>query len=422
MASLGRMVICSMAAMLVVGSTAAQVNKEWREAFQSSPASYEPLSEEMIRHAAKEMKLPLEKLRENLTPRPLSGTVRYRVSVTAPGAKIRIRLSNEEGRTPLGISAATVGLAGEGFSARPGSLKPVTVGGAASLTISAGSPVLSDPVELPVSAGTELIVSVALASPLMNDLRGGAMVSVAAGNQTGRETVEGGTQMPGRPLVSGIAVWSAPAPRVIVTMGDSITDGNRAEPSQLHGWPEQLSRRLSATTPSAPFAVVNAGIAGNRLLAPGWGPAGLARLDRDVLRIEGVSHLVLLEGINDIGMSGQGLFGSNPEVHPADLIAGYRQVIARAHARGIKVIIGTLTPTGGSLTHSSPSKDRTREAVNQWIRTSGEPDAVIDFDKILRDPSSPASLGKEYDSGDHLHPSDAGYRAMGDAIDLAVFR
>ena len=161
---------------------------------------------------------------------------------------------------------------------------------------------------------------------------------------------------------------------------------------------------------------------GNRLLTPGWGPAALARLDRDALRIDGISHLILLEGINDIGMSGASPWGNNPVLSPAQLIAAYQQIIARAHARGVKVFIGTLTPNAGSISHSSPDKDAIRAAVNVWIRTAREADGVIDFDAMLRDPAATDRFLAAYDSGDHLHPSEAGYIAMGNGIDLGLFK
>jgi lysophospholipase L1-like esterase len=190
----------------------------------------------------------------------------------------------------------------------------------------------------------------------------------------------------------------------------------------LHSWPDQLARRLSATPGKVSYSVVNAGIGGNRLLVRDWGPAGLARLDRDALRIEGLSHLVLLEGTNDIGLSGVTAFGNNPDITSQELIAGYRQVTARAHARGVKVILGTLTPVGGAQWHSSPHKDAIHEQVNAWIRTSGEADGVIDFERMVRDPGNPTRFAAAFDSGDHLHPNDAGYKAMGDGIDLSLFR
>jgi lysophospholipase L1-like esterase len=281
--------------------------------------------------------------------------------------------------------------------------------------------VLSDPVDMRVVAGEALVVSADLASPLMNDIRGGEGFAVATGHQAMQYTLTNASETAGRPLASAVEVLATSAARVIITFGDSITDGNRADLSVPAGWPAELARRLRAQRSHAGYAVVNAGIGGNRLLAAGWGQAGLARLDRDVLRMEGVSHLILLEGINDIGMSGVGVFGNNPELAAEDLIFGYRQVIVRARARGVKVFIGTLTPTGGSFSHSSPTKDAIRSAVNHWIRTSREPDGVIDFDAVTRDPAAPERLRPEYDSGDHLHPNDAGYRVMGQGIDLRLF-
>lgn len=271
-----------------------------------------------------------------------------------------------------------------------------------------------------VASGSELLVSAALATPLLNDPLGGASFIAAKGDQSARETMDRPQAMSGRPLVTAVEVLAASPLCVIVAFGDSITDGNRSDPETLRGWPEQLARRLREAGKST-YSVVNAGIGGNRLLARGWGDAGLARLDGDALRIEGLSHILLLEGLNDIGMSGAGPFGTARELEAAELIAGYRQVIARAHVRGAKVYIGTLTPAGGSSFYSSPHKDRVREQVNAWIRCSREADAVIDFDLMLRDSDSPGRLASPYDSGDHLHPSDAGYRAMGDGIDLALF-
>jgi lysophospholipase L1-like esterase len=169
------------------------------------------------------------------------------------------------------------------------------------------------------------------------------------------------------------------------------------------------------------FAVINAGIGGNRVLSSGWGKSALARFDRDVARISAVSHVIVLEGINDIGRGGKSLLlGDNPPLDVADLIAGYRQLIARAHARGMRVVMGTLTPFAGA-TFFSAEREGQRSAINKWIRGSGEPDAVIDFDAALRDPHNPLRLRPAYDSGDHLHPNESGYRAMGDVIDISIF-
>jgi lysophospholipase L1-like esterase len=330
-------------------------------------------------------------------------------------------LTNEEGAGFLGISAASIGLAaGSGFSARVGSLKALTFGGVRAIDIPPGAPVVSDPVALAVVPGSELDVSILPSHAIQLEPRGGSGVAVGAGDQTLTSELQGMRQMTARPIVTGIAVIAPARTKVVAALGDSITDGNRLVPGQLHGWPEELARRLTKRA-SNTYTVVNAGIGGNRVLQPGWGPAALARLDRDVLRIDGLSHLIVLEGINDIGMAGNTLFGVSPAVTADELIAAYRQIIARAHARNVKVGFATLTPFDGSF-YASDEKERIRATVNRWIRASGEPDFVIGFDNIMADPKAPRRLRKDYDSGDHLHPSDVGYRAMGDAIDLSVFR
>lgn len=411
---------CVGAAAIFLASGLAQAKPAWRDAYQSSPASYEAPSEDFIKLAAEHMKLPPEQVRTELSAQTVSGTLRYRVTVQAAGSQVRIRLSNEEGKAPLRLSTASIGLAGKDFTVGPGSLQLLTFGGASGVTLPPGAPVLSDPARLAVQPGTELIVSVALASPMANEGRGGAGFVSAAGDQTLREQLDRATVLKGRPLVSGISVLAEEPPHVIVAMGDSITDGNRSMPGAAHGWPEELARRLMTRNVGQAYTVVNAGIAGNRLLAPGWGAAGLARLDRDALRIDGISHLILLEGINDINFAGRSPFGINPEISADDLISGYRQVIARAHARGVKVYIGTLTPSHRDDIGSA-TKERIRDAVNLWIRTSREPDAVIDFDAMVRNPFAATQFRSEFDSGDHLHPSDRGYKAMGEGIDLSLF-
>lgn len=410
------------AIVILMTATMASAQPVWRDAFQSSPATYEAPTEELLQTAARQLNLPVKAVKGGFMPSPVEGTIRYRITVTGAGNQVRIRFSNEEGRSPLILASASIGQAADKFAARPGSLRRVTFGGAAGITIPAGAPAVSDPIDLPVTSGMELIVSAALGSPFMNETRGSAGFEVAPGDQAMNAVLSGAKSASGRPLISGVEVRSDKATRVIVALGDSITDGNRAVPGALHGWPEQFAQRLGADKKAGTFTVVNAGIGGNRMLAPGWGASALARLDRDALRIDGISHLILLEGINDIGMSGAGAFGNNPEVSAAQLIAAYRQIIARAHARGVKVMIGTLTPNAGSTAHSSPQKDATRAAVNAWIRTAGEADGVIDFDAMVRDPAAPDRFLPAYDSGDHLHPSEAGYRTMGDGIDLSLFK
>lgn len=413
------LVLCAAAICLAGGAVHAE--PAWREAYQSSPATYERPSETFIRFAAEHWHADPEKLKQDLTPQPVGGTVRYRLTLQAAGSQVRIRFSNEEGLVPLQIAGASIGLAADAFSARPGSLMRLSFGGAKGVNIPAGAPVLSDAVKLQVTPGTVLLVSIELASPMMNEGRGGAGFVAADGAQAMQDSFRTARSITGRPIVSGVSVLTNTSPQVIVALGDSITDGNRAAPTAQHGWPEVLAQRLRARDSGQRYVVVNAGISGNRLLASGWGAAALARLDRDVLRIEGISHLVVLEGVNDINFSGKSPFGNNPEITSDDLIRGYRQIIARAHARGIKVYFGTLTPNPGDSVTSTPAKVAMRDAVNLWIRTSGEPDAIIDFDAVVRDPAAPAHFKKEYDSGDHLHPSDTGYKAMGEGIDLSLF-
>ncbi|NLR70568.1 SGNH/GDSL hydrolase family protein [Novosphingobium sp. ERN07] len=400
---------------------AASAQPAWREAYQSSPATYEAPSEEFIKFANQHWNVPAEKLRSDLTPQPVSGTIRYRVTLQASGSQIRVRFSNEEVAIPLRIGAASVALSAGAYAAKPDSLVALTFGGAKAVTVPAGAPFLSDPVTLPVKSGTELLVSIALASPIMNEGRGGAGFSVGAGDQAMQAVLDRPSALNGRPLVTGVSVLSDKPPRVIVAFGDSITDGNRVNPGALHGWPEVLAQRLAARTGGQRYTVVNAGIAGNRVLASGWGAAALSRLDRDALRIDGISHLILLEGVNDINFSGKSPFGTNPEITSDDLINGYRQIIARCHDRGVKVYLGTLTPNPGDAATSTAAKRALRDDVNRWMRTSGEPDGVIDFDAIVRDPAAPSQFAPAFDSGDHLHPSDAGHMAMGQGIDLALF-
>lgn len=415
----GKKWLAGILAILTAGGVA-HAQSAWREAFQSSPATYEAPSDQFLKFAAQRRNAPLEVMRTDMTPQPVDGTVRYRVTVQASGSQLRVRLSNEEGVAPLNLATVSIGVAADGFAAQPGSILALTFSGMSHANLAPGVAMISDPARVNVHPGDELIVSVALASPMANEGRGGAGFVRSDGNQAMQEVLDPATPMRGRPLVSGIEILGDPAPQVIVTMGDSITDGNRVEPGTLHGWPERLAQRLAKRQGGRPYNVVNAGIAGNRLLTRGWGEAGLARLDRDVLRIEGVSHLILLLGINDINMSGRSLFGNNPDVSADELISGYRQIIARAHARSIKVYLGTLTPAPTDE-FFTPAKTAVRNEVNSWIRTSGEPDGVIDFDAMVRDPAAPTRFTADFDSGDHLHPSDRGYAAMGDGIDLGLF-
>jgi lysophospholipase L1-like esterase len=215
-------------------------------------------------------------------------------------------------------------------------------------------------------------------------------------------------------LLARVEVTAPANAAAVVAFGDSITDGARSTVDTNNRWPDHLARRLAAA--GRPVAVLNAGISGNRVLSDGAGVSALARFDKDVLLQTGVTHVVVMEGINDIGLA-----RNNPSPSAADIIAGHKQLIERARARGLKVYGATLTPFEGAA-YYSPEGEAKRQAVNEWIRTGRAYDAVIDFDAVTRDPAAPTKFLPAYDSGDHLHPGDAGYKAMGDAVDLALFR
>jgi lysophospholipase L1-like esterase len=217
-------------------------------------------------------------------------------------------------------------------------------------------------------------------------------------------------------LISRVEVAAPQNAGVIAAFGDSITDGAVSTVDTNNRWPDQLARRLAARKGGRPFAVINQGISGNRLLGDGAGVAALARFDRDVLMQTGVTHVIVLEGINDIGQA-----RANPTPGAQDLIAAHKQLIARAKARGLTMIGATLTPYEGAA-YYTPEGEAKRQALNDWIRNSGEYDGVIDFDKLTRDPANPKRFNPAFDSGDHLHPNDAGYKAMGDAIELGLFK
>lgn len=358
-------------------------------------------------------------------------TVRERVRVSIGGRQVRIRLSNEFGAAPLTIGAATVALAGDPASVEAGSLRPLTFGGRASVTIPAGAPVLSDPVDLAVVPGAELGVSLffpgRVASPTLHSLALKRAVVSARGDFTRAARLESQATSTASIAVSAVLVPAGPSHRLVVALGDSITDGAASSVDADGAWPSRFARRLAKADPA--LAVVNAGIAGNQLAHEGYGASALARFDRDVLGLPGVTHVVLMEGINDLvapGVKIGGRYMADPsEVRTAeDVIAAYQQLIARAHACGVKVVGATLTPFEGTTVPGfySEAKEAARQAVNRWIRSGGAFDGVIDFDAVLGDPAHPGRLQARYASRDHLHPNDAGYAAMADAIDVRLFR
>jgi lysophospholipase L1-like esterase len=392
---------------------AQNVSPSWVETFQVSPATYS-VSVPKTKDTPKESEWLTE-------VGPVHGTFRYRFGVSIGGSRIQVRLSNELGDKPLKIDGASIALASDEMDAVPGSIRRLTFGGKDSITLAPGAPALSDPVDLRVSSLSELITSVYVANEIALAPFGGAAMLLSEGNDVLSERFPSTHRVVSRPLLTAVLVQPEHPGRVIVALGDSITDAVRDQPAMPRGWVEVLASRLSVQESKEPLAVVSAGISGNRVLLPAMGPAALARLDRDVLFTPGLSKIILLEGLNDIGFSGKTVMGTEPDLDVAELEVGYRQIVSRAHARGIKVIGGTLTPFRGAF-YFSEDKELMRKAVNAWIRTSNTFDGVIDFEAIVRDPASPDRIKAEFDSGDHLHPNQTGYKAMGEAIDLTLLK
>jgi lysophospholipase L1-like esterase len=360
-------------------------------------------------------------------------TVRERARVSIGGSRICIRLTNEYGSTPLLIGSVTVATPIDLASVKPGSIRTVTFGGRTSITIPAGAPALSDPINFPIAPGAEISLSLyfprRVATPTIHSLALKQAVVSQHGDQTMSDKIDGGAITESSVAFSALLVPAEPGQRLVVAFGDSIVDGDKSTVDADRNWPSDLTRRLRLGPRDSKIAVVNEGIAGNRLLSDGFGTNGLARFERDALAIPGITHIVLLEGINDISFPGVKL-GGEYLADPADIrsaedvIQGYRQLISRAHARGIKLIGATMTPCEGMPLpgYYSESKEALRLAVNKWIRTSGSFDGVIDFDAVLRDPNHPSRILPRLASPDHLHPNDVGYQAMADAIDLSLFR
>ncbi len=388
-------------ALVLAASGARAAGSHWIGSWGASPA--------MPMTAPANSKLPG-------TPTFDNQTVVQVVRLSAGGARLRLRLSNEYGAKPLAIGAARVALVGDDGAVIAGSERPVNFSGAASAAIPAGAPLVSDPVALPTRKLAKLRVSLFLPSDTHGctcHFIGGELAQVLPGDATAQPL--GKLTGPGtwRAFLTEVDVESA-APS-IVAFGDSITDGYLSTDGANRRWPDRLAERLAAA--GKPAGVVNAGIGGNRVLSEStlaiFGQAALARFDRDVLAIPGATHVIVLEGVNDLGVP-------NPPKAEA-MIAGYRQLIARGHAHGLKMIGATILPYGGASYYTAAGEVE-RQKINAWIRTAHEFDGVVDFDAATRDPAKPEKMKAELQSGDWLHPDDAGYRVMGDAIDLGLFR
>jgi lysophospholipase L1-like esterase len=343
-------------------------------------------------------------------------TLRQVVRLSSGGDAIRLRFSNELSKAVLRVGAVHVALAGVDGAIVPGSDRIVTFAGAAAANAPAQAPLVSDVVAMRVAPLTRLSISFYLpegATLPTTHASASATGWIVAGDQTGALELASATTMKRRVALAAVEVRGPRAGRTIVAFGDSITDGVLSTDDADRRWPDILAERLRDKA----IAVANAGISGNRLLRDDTGPSALARFDRDALAVPGVSHIVVLEGINDIGV---GKLVPSTAPRPEELIAVYRQMIARAHDRGIKLIIGTILPYEGAF-YWSETGETTRAAVNTWIRSGGEADGVVDFDRVIADPAQPNHMAAAYDSGDHLHPGDAGYRAMAAAVDLQLF-
>ncbi|WP_311270645.1 SGNH/GDSL hydrolase family protein [Sphingobium sp. WCS2017Hpa-17] len=337
-------------------------------------------------------------------------TVRQEVRVGTAGAVIRLRLSNELGDTPLTIGGVSVVRIDAGGKVVAGSLRRLAFAGQPSVIVPARAPMLSDPLPFAVQAGETLAFSVHYSGEAKVAAHA-QMIDVAGpGDLTDREQLPSPRRARAGGIVSAVEVVAG-ASAVLVAFGDSITEGAGASPGKGMSWPDQLATLLGQEKAGRCWAVANAGISGNRLLHDGRGPNALARFDRDVLSVPGATHVVILEGINDIGKVSQ------PErqyqqVSAERIIGAYGQLLARAKARGLKVIIGTLLPYEGAAYADAAGEER-RQTVNRWIRDNARSfDAVIDFDVAMQEPGQPKVMRLSDQIGDHLHPNDAGYARM----------
>jgi lysophospholipase L1-like esterase len=363
-------------------------------------------------------------------PQPMKGfqnqTLRMVVHTSIGGRRVRVQLSNAHGASPLAIGAAHIAIRDKDSAIVPASDRALSFGGRPSCTIPAGALIASDPVDLDVPKLGDLAISVYLpgdtGTPTLHmlGLHTTYISKAGAGDFTGQTILSDATTSQSWYWLSRVEVFAPADTAAIVAFGDSITDGATSTPDTNSSWPSFLAQRLQANARTANLAVVNEGISGNRILHDLVGTNALARFDRDVLSQPAVKWVVILEGINDIGFPSRPGGNAGEAITTDDLIVGLRQMIDRAHEHGIKVMGCTLTPFEGAIYYSE-SGETQRQAVNRWIRTSGAFDAVTDFEAATKDTADPKQIRPDFNIRDHLHPNDAGYKAMADAIDLSVF-
>ncbi|MEU2623130.1 SGNH/GDSL hydrolase family protein [Streptomyces sp. NPDC007157] len=371
----------------------------------------------------------------NLPPAPFTGersvlvdtTLRQTVRVTTGGHRLRLRFSNAYGDTPLPLTSVTVALPQDGRAGVraivPGSLHPVTFSGRTATVVPVGAQVVSDPVAFELAPGSNLSVTAYTAQGqpdlALTSHPGSRTTSyLVTGDHTRDPDLSGAASADHWYLLSDVEVAAPAATRAVAVLGDSLTDGRGSTTNGNDRWPDQFFDRLQARPATSDIAVLNQAAGGNRVLNDGLGPNVLARLDRDVLSRSGVSWLIVFEGVNDIGTA-----AATPDAQRAvaeDLIAAYRQIVVRAHAQGIRVYGATLLPFGGNAYDDGAGvREAARQRVNAWIR--GHFDAVIDFDRVVRDPADPSRLRADLQVGDWLHLNPAGYGILAEAVPAELF-
>jgi lysophospholipase L1-like esterase len=411
-------VIFSIAAALGAAAPLSAQDEHWVTTWAASPSRYVTTAPTISVKA--------------LTSPPAEQTIRNIVHVSLGGEKVRIRLSNALNSEPLVVPAVYVGVRAKDDAIDPVSNHAVTFSGSRSITIPAGADVLSDPIPIHFSAGDDLAVSLFTRGRTgTGTLHPLALQTsyAAAGNQAASVSLTAPEKIVSWPFLSEVEVAAPSNVPAVVAFGDSITDGALSKLDTNTRWPDDLFARFKDA--HLAIGIANEGIAGNRLLhdgegafGPAFGPSALARFDRDVLALAGVRYIIVLLGINDIGQPGTPSAGADGIVSAEEIEGALRQIVERAHVHGIRVMGATLLPFGGAKTpgYFSEEKEKKRAAVNQWIRTAGNFDAVADFDAATRNPEHPLQMQKESDGGDGLHPSVAGMKAMADSIPLDFFK